>query len=294
MPISMTTPTRAVLLGAASLAGGCSGFCYGPEWSQFGDFWQDGGQPRDIPVDAAPWLLRPCPVPIPDGCSLIIDGVRFPVEVENRGQCDLDYYESLSQGSPHVIQTLRLDQPLPPGALATLDCDSQHENPYTQDYYDADGYSFSPLPLPLTLQIRTSADPAAPPGDLADLSIHFTRADPNACGPEGDYLALRTDFDAAFLREGGYIEVVYPNGQVFAVHEPREDGLAWLPGSHGPLTLTPVAIDGERGEPVVIDEDDMTEDAVYIPGCRVDPGPPLSGLLALGWLVAVRRRRRSA
>jgi MYXO-CTERM domain-containing protein len=81
---------------------------------------------------------------------------------------------------------------------------------------------------------------------------------------------------------------------VFAVHTPREDGLARLPGSHGPLTITPVAISGERGEPVVVDEDDMTADAVYIPGCSVDPDPPAAGLLALTCLVAVRRRRRSS
>lgn len=295
----MDTPSsslaRAAAVGLASLAGGCYGYevgCYRP-WSQFGGFWSADSDAHAIPVDAAPWLLRPCGHPTPEDCALVIDGVRVPVEFDNVGgdACDLGYYDQLSQGRPTVIQTLRPGEALPPGATATLDCDAD-DNRYTAEYYDSSGYysysQFEPIPR---LRIRNDAVPAAPPGSLADLAVHYTRGDPNICA--GDYLALDVDFDAPFLREGGYIEAVYPNGQVIAIHEPHADGLAWLPGTRGPLTLTPVAIDGQRGEPVRIDEGDMTADAVYIPGCSVDPAPRASGLLALLWLLAVRRRRRS-
>jgi len=277
-------------------ATGCSGYCNRPTWSQTGAFWQDADPTLKIPVDAAPWLLRPCGRQVaPLNCALIVDGERFPVEAEAVGAeaCDLGYYD-VSQASPTVIQTLHPDEPLPPGATAVLDCASDDE-PYTSEYYTGrygySGYGYGD-PEPLTFTVRLSQIPAAPPGALNFVAIHYTRGDENQCDPGGDYLSLQIDFDATFLREGGYIEAIYPDGQAFAIIKPTDDGTAWLPATRGPLTLTPVAIDGQRGESLVLDEDDMTEDLVYIPGCSVDPANRGPGLLALACLLAVRRRRR--
>lgn len=291
-PINLKGGSWLGLATAAFALTGCDeGECYPPtEWSQPGELWRDGGPA--LPVDAAPWLLRHCTYyeqPTGD-CALIADGLRIPVDVEQVGRCDIDFDSRLDQGTPHVIQTLRPSQPLPPGATLALECTDDDDDPYA-GYYNQGNDSYEP-DAPLTLQIRTSNIPSAPPGELTDLAIHYTRSDPNTCGPEGDYLALTLDFDAPFLREGGHIEAQYPNGQVFSVVGPTEDGVAWLPGTRGPLLLTPVAIDGQRGEPIQIDEGDMTSDRVYIPGCSVAPLKNPS-LLALLWLASIRRRRSS-
>ena len=295
----MASPPRFLiplgLTGAALGLAGCDSYCFDrPTWSQNGAFWREDAE-IEIPVDAAPWLLRPCDHRVaPLDCSLIVDGERISVVDESVGgeACDLDYYSDLPQAYPTVIQTLHPSQPLAPGATAVLDCEGD-DDPYSSEYYTSNSYYFSyGDPGPQSFTVRASQIPAAPPGALGFVAIHYTRADENQCGPKGDYLAVQIDFDAEYLREGGYVEAIYPDGQALAIFEPTDDGTAWLPGTRGPLTLTPVAIDGQRGESVVIDEDDMTEDLVFIPGCSVDPTPRAPGLLALTWLLAVRRRRR--
>lgn len=305
----MTTPpprtraARAAAVGLAGLTGGCYGadpYCFSRStWSQFGELWSAGQRTLEIPVDAAPWLLRPCDHPVPEDCALIVNGARVPVEFDEIGAaaCDLDADELLPESTPHVIHTLRLPQPLPPGATATLDC-GYYDNPYTPDYYALESYdyfSYSSGPdLPLTLHVRNGPNPAAPPAPLTHLDVHYTRVDPNDCDPASNYLALSLDFDAAFLRQGGYIEAAFPNGQVFAIHSPAWDGRIRLPGASGPVKLTPVAVDGQRGDPVEVDPDEISADAVYIPdSCAVDPDAGPASLLALTALLALRRRRRS-
>lgn len=293
----LTRVARAAAVGLAGLSGGCYGYgeCYFREsWSQVGDFYASGQRVREIPIDAAPWLLRPCEYTTPDDCALIVNGARIPVEFTEVGarSCELDDYHAAPNSTPHVIQTLHPSQPLPPGATVTLDC-GYYGSSYDADYYGSNGYSFYSQPdIPLTMLIRDGTNPAAPPVPLENLSIHYTRADPEMCLPEGDYLAIRFDFDVAFLRQGGYVEVAYANGQVFAIHSRHDwDDAAWLPAWRGPLTLTPVAIDGERGEPIEVDPDDVTEDLVYVPTCAVDPDAQAPTLLVLAGLLVVRRRR---
>ncbi len=296
----MASPPRFLprlgLTGAALGLVGCSSFCLDtPTWSQNGAFWRDDAE-LEIPVDAAPWLLRPCDSRVaPLDCSLIVDGQRISVVDESVGgeACDLDNYSDWPQVYPTVIQTLRPSEPLTPGATVFLDCEGD-DDPYSSEYYTVNAYYFSydDDPGPPAFSVRASQIPAAPPGTLDFIAIHYTRADENQCGPQGDYLSVQIDFDAEYLREGGYVEAIYPDGQALAIFKATDDGTAWLPATRGPLTLTPVAIDGQRGESLVIDEDDMTEDLVFIPGCSVDPTPRAPGLLALTWLLAVRRRRR--
>lgn len=299
----LATRSRWLALTGATLGlttTGCEvGYCDLHTWSQNGAFWDRTDDPSlKIPVDAAPWLLRPCGSQVaPLDCALVIDGERISVDVDNVGEetCDYSYY-SFPQAPRRVIQTLRPVQPLPPGATAVLDCASDDDR-YTSEYYGERGYFFSYYgddPPPQTFAVRLSQIPAAPPGALTYVAIHYTRGDENQCGSEGDYLALQIDFDATFLREGGYVEAIYADGQAFAIFKPTDDGTAWLPATRSPISLTPVAIDGQRGETIVLDEDDMTEDLVYIPGCSVDPTDRGPGLLALAWLLAARRRRRPA
>jgi hypothetical protein len=272
-------------------AAGC-GYCSTYAWSQRSRIW-DPRLPRlEIPVDAAPWLLRPCTHrQAPDDCALLVDGQPIAVEAVSVGACDLSYYDEVATET--VIQTLTPGAPLPPGATLTLDCDDPDDSEYDAEYVVyTDGLAPE---APLTLQIRTRGDPAAPPDALDHLELQYTRDDPDLSCTQGDHLEVRIDFAARFLAEGGYVEVVYPNGQVFAFSQPEAEGAALLPASRGLLKFTPVAIDGERGETVVVDAGALPVDPVYIPGCAVDPGPGGPASLApFAWLALARRRRGAA
>lgn len=280
----------------AGVAAGCDAIGYCDfTWSQRSRAWTEGEGKIEIPVDAAPWLVRPCGLrEAPTDCALVVDGVAIPVTAQSVGACELPLEDELAfQAWPRAIQTLTPAQPLPPGATAVLDCDDPEADAYDYGYMAYfDGDDLYPQP-PLTLQIRTSSDPAAPPGELTDLELRYTRADPNVACTQGDYLEVRIDFAAQFLREGGYVEVAYPNGQVFEFSRPSEGGAAFMPASRGRVKFTPVAIDGERGETVVVDTAEIEGDLVYVPSCALEPSPGAPGLLApMVWLALARRRRQ--
>jgi hypothetical protein len=290
---------------AMTTANGCGGYCYGPApFFQDSIIWRDRGPKPEIPVDAAPWLLRRCEHRgIPVDCALVIDGERFPVSLElsGSGACHSDadeYY--LSDHDPAVIQRLRPRDPLPPGAIATLDCDVDDDgkpadDPY--DYYDNDQYFEYGFgdddyrhEIPLTLKIRATTAPAAPPEPIEGLQLQYTRQDyEQDC--TNDILEVKFELGAQYLEEGGFIEVVYPNGEVFQFSHFTRDGVAVLPGSRGPLRFTPVAADGERGDTIEVGEDDIDVPAVYVPRCAVASSPgDFAGLLILT-ILALRRRR---
>lgn len=280
-------------------------YCTGPRIHQRSPIWNDENEDLEIPVDAAPWLLRTCANRgIPPGCALVVDGVEVRVRPEINGQdaCGLDDEEAIAaEGGPAVIQHLRPQDPFPPGALVTLDCGDDDEEPGYYWYNQDDGYfnysyswGFDGLQGSPQLRIRASSEPAAAPGELTVIELHYTRGDPyDSCIV--DTLEVKVDFGAQFLKEGGYVEVTYPNGEVFQFSRPNDDGVAVLPAAREVLRFTPVAIDGERGETIEVGPDQFTGDRVYIPSCAVDPeqGAGAAGLLALTVLAVARRRRRT-
>lgn len=287
-------------------------YCSGPRIHQGSPLWSSEGfygeeSEIEVPVDAAPWLLRTCDNrTIPPGCALVVDGMEIRVRLELSGQeaCDLDAGETVLPDGPAVIQRLVPRDPLPPGAVATLDC-GEVEDPTGGYYYywnQDDGYfdySYSwgnqGAEPPLRLRIRDSSEPAAAPGELDVLELQYTRGDPYLGCDGQDTLEVKVDFGAQFLREGGYVEVVYPNGEVFQFSRASERGVAVLPASQGPLQFTPVAIDGERGETVEVAAGSIDEEKVYVPSCAVSPegGTGAAGLLTLTVLGIARRRRRT-
>jgi hypothetical protein len=282
---------------AAERSGACS--CGSPQYSQEPDFWFDDESagrpfpgPMPIPIDAAPWLLRPCDhPPVPDVCTLESGDLQIPLKVEEFGECDLAASEELYSAPPTVIQRFIPTAPLTPGTW-TLNCGDIEDY---DDYYSYGLFDGDPKTPP---KLQVGDHEAGPPTALGEaLKVHYTRSDPDSCCGRPNYLTITIYFAAPHLREGGYIEVVYPSGQVFTIVGPLYDALdgeTSLPGSRGPLLFTPVAIDGTRGETVRIDEDDMTEDLIYIP-CRsqVD-GSPTGGapwlLAPMAWAWARRRR----
>ncbi len=273
----------------ASATTGCVGYCYF-DWDDSPGLWSQSPDKIEIPVDAAPWLLRPCGrQEVPDDCALIVNGVVIPVTATVEGECDLTLEELIDfPAGDNVVQTLHPSQPLPPGAIVTLDC----EDPYNdKGYAEYVSYGDEQLEVPRTLKIRASTAPAAPPGKLTVLELQYTRDDPNVSCREGDSIEVRVDFDAPFLREGGYILVTYPTGQVFQFSAPDANGIFTIPPSRGILKFTPVAIDGERGETVEVDASEIADELVYIPGCAQSPSPGAPALLVPVVWLALRRRR---
>ena len=282
--------SRILGIAGGAVAGsvtGC-GYCKNSPWFEVPGAWAQGAGRLEIPVDAAPWLLRPCRHrDAPDDCALVVGGVAIPVEATIEGACDLSLDQLLEYPpGEYVIQTLRPSQPLPAGADVVLDCDHPETSEYDSEYRYSD---YGQTALPLTLKIRASGAPAAPPGPLTMLELQYTRDDPNLSCTDGDYIEARVDFDAPFLREGGYIMVTYPDGQVYPFFAPDDDGVVVLPASRGTLKFTPVAINGERGETVEVDASAIADELVYIPGCTQSDSP---GALAL--LVPLREHRARA
>jgi hypothetical protein len=244
-----------------------------------GDTFQDGyTEPVAVPLDAAPWRALHCyeaEVPPLSACEVVhgddAEGPAIAATVEVIGDeaCALagSYHKYLVRVVPAA--------PLSPGAPYFVRCaDDRFLGGFT---------------------VRDDGTPAAPPSALAVVDVHYTRGDDGGCcGRSGDVLELRiADTEAAYLREGGYIEVVYADGQHLAVVQPQNGEFYELPPTRDPITLTPVAADGVRGEVVVLA--DFAADRVYL-ACDVDQGraPLALWLLApLVWISAHGRRRRA-
>lgn len=274
---------RAPILGAtllallATLAQRAGAFSPCDEWGRlFGLHGTVTWDPEwELPVDAVPWTYADCGSPLPDICVLQAGEQLLPVTIETTGEetCANDDKPLLKGGYRSFIRRFVPDEPLAPATTYRVDCG------------DADWVSG------LVVRTRASTAPSAPPGTLEILAATLEQGDDGCCGV-GDYLEVRFEgLSGPYLDEGGYIEVLFPRGEVAALGDgvPRVD----LPPVDGTIRFTPVAADGRRGATVELDTADVREKAVYLP-CAVDPrGSSLAlWLLApLAWVGTQTRRR---
>lgn len=221
-----------------------------------------------VPVDAVPWRLEPChDEPLSDECGLRAGEQVIPVTVEATGR---DACGSVEDATFHRVVLVFLrrfvpDEPLVAGRTYELECDGP------------DGLVFT----------RASSALSAPPGKLEIMGLERHRG--SGCGGE-DYLEVRLKgLSGTFLDEGGYIEVLSPQGEVAAL---RSGGAEiGLPLVSGAFRFTPIAANGERGETIEVDADDVDG------SCGVHPRGDSRAL----WLLApllwsgmrTRRRRKS-
>lgn len=201
--------------------------------------------PDPVPIDARPWLFVDCSEEIRD-CALVSDAHAVQVDIERAQDCDVSLCDVVTF-SPH--------EPLQPGHSYTLSCEN----------FDVVG---------VAITTRGDATPAVPPGE-----VMVDGAD------NDDGLGLRFppySLSAPYLREGGRIELAYPDGGVLPItHIYTGDP---FPASEGPLVLTPVAADGLRGDSVTVEPTSS--------GCTISPERSSAWLLLFLW--ALRRSRRPA
>jgi hypothetical protein len=243
--------------------------CGPPPWE-----WQAGSYDRGgaFPVDVVWWEQRSCAfgLELPSGCRLTASGEMIPVDIEVVGEAACSLEEDIGDHANVIVHYVP-GEPLTPGATYTLDCESG--GPW--------------------VDVAIGSEPAAAPGSLADAQAQGVRSDDGCCS-YGDYIELTVDTGAAYLKEGGYIEVVYANGQVLALGVQDDDGVLRLPDTREALELTPVAADGTRGETRRFEE--VPRELVYMP-CTVTERPPPLALWMVApllWIGAHGRRRRRA
>lgn len=262
--------------------------CSPLEWE--GEYWRPGSfrEPHEFPVDVEFWELRGCAfgLAVPSGCRLEREDEVIPVSIETFGseQCDVDD-SYVGDNYPDAIVHFVPERPLTPNRTYYFECDAN--GPSAND--DQGQHT--------EVRSRLDPTPATRPGSLAEVGLEYVRGDDGCCST-GDRLELRFDFEAAWLQEGGYIEAVYDDGQVFATNGSGsfDGGPIWMPPTDGGLSLTPVAANGERGETLRFGEDDIDRQLVYMP-CAVNGGaPPLAWWLfaPLVWIGVLGRRRRAA
>jgi hypothetical protein len=244
-------------------------------------YWPFGVNP--VPTDFRPWMTIDCftltdyPLGV---CSLRADDHDVPVTLELDGdeRCDTPGLYGVEP-----IVTFVPAEPLRPGREYALTCENREE--------EAEYWTFT---------TREDEDPAAPPDEIVIASAVHTQGDEDGCCGGGDLLELTfTDYQAAYLREGGRIDVLYPDGQAFPIipsrlYEQVYDLDVVLPLAGGPIDLTPIAADGRRGPTTRFNPDNARRQAVYVP-CAVAPrGAPLAPwlLVPFAWMHAHRRRRR--
>lgn len=255
--------------------------CYQEKEDTSHNVWlEDDEDEADVPVDAVLWQTPDCPYGHPPrvpACELVryVDDEKvtsgFTVELVGdeacaRGSGEVDGHDS-------YLRRFVPDEPLIAGAEYSVIC--------------ADGEGG------FTFTVRGDEEPAAPPEALTDVDVHYTRDDEGCCGG-GDFVELRIgDLDAAYLGEGGYIEIVYAGGWRYGLTRPRNGEFFVLPPTRDPFTLTPVAADGTRGETARTGEVDG--DLVYLPcNAAVRPTPFAPWLLApFVWMCVHGRRRRA-
>jgi uncharacterized protein (TIGR03382 family) len=138
------------------------------------------------------------------------------------------------------------------------------------------------------LRVRDDDEPAASPPRLALTRAHYSREGNGCCGGGDSIEFAFADAEEDYLDEGGYIEVTYASGEVFV-----EKAHAFeLPPVREVTTFVAVSASGERGEPVVVDGEEVKGDLVYI-ACAVGGGSSslAAWLLAVFAWVGARRRR---
>lgn len=249
-------------------------------WSAYWDF-------EAVPVDVTPWMHVRCSPGPPEeefgACTLVSGDHEVSITLETRGteNCDLSSDDWTYRYEREYLAVFVPDAALLPGRSYTLDCEA----------YGAD----------LTLDTRASDAPASPPVEVDVTSALLAQGDDaGCCGGRGDVLELEVAEFAAlpYLQEGGLIEATYPDGQVFWLVDRGRyfSGGAdiILPPTDGPVELTPVAADGQRGPTTRLGPGDIRTQAVYIP-CEISSGSPSLALWLLApmlWIAAHGRRRR--
>lgn len=266
-----------VMLAAPLRAGATS--CIQPPWASTYDSPLVGE--ILVPVDARPWLTVGCPYEgAPDKleCSLVSESETIVLTDESigAGACSLGRDDTVTD-YPDYLHRFTPASPLTPGATYKFDCGDNV-------YLDAQ-----------QLRVRGDEEPAAA-AEVVVTDAYYSRDDNGCCG-YGDNIEVQIeDPDAQFLQEGGYLEVEYPNGQVFAYVRP-EDGRFVMPATRDVFTITPVSASGERGKVVEIDGGEIHGDLVYSACNVMARGTPaaLYLLLPFVWIVGhgVRRRRGS-
>lgn len=224
--------------------------------------WPTSQPSAPVPVDARLWQFSGC-YDEPMSCRFVSAAQAVEVDAVPVSECT-------SRSSKGYIVELVPREPLLPGQTYASDCG----------------------PQPPTFTTREGE--ASAPEPVVVREVGLDRRGDGACG-SGDTLDLVLDgLGAPYLREGGRIELAYPDGSVIPVTEALLDNPDGLPETDGPIALTPVAIDGTRGETVRVDKVRYNQ-AVYVACAVGEPSPDqaLWSLLPIGWVFVARRWRRA-
>lgn len=230
-----------------------------------------------IPITAVPWNPEFCLAKLSEVCVFRSDSIEAQVisatvTTTGRSACNVSEESSFGRVS-RFIRRFAPVEPLTPGRHYLIDCGE----------YDKPGWVLA----------RSNAARAAPPGEL-EITARKIRQGDSECNLPGDYLdILLTGLEGPFLDEGGYVELIGPLGEAFAITRWRSSWFS-LPLVDGSFRFTPVAADGTRGETVEVDSDGADKEAVYI-DCTVAPrrGSLAFWVLApLVWVGTQTRRRR--
>lgn len=246
--------------------------CSEPPWSEL--ISPIGVRARDVPVDARPWIHEFCQGDLTyEDCVLVDEDEIIPVLSETDGDRGCDTTDSHFEG-PFRVRRFIPDRPLTPGSSYDLECDGQRRGELT---------------------VRTDMSPAAPPMALEVARAYYAR-DADSCCAHGDTIELTfADLDAPYLKEGGYIEVTYPNGETIALTKPDDEDPLVLPGTREQLKFAPVSASGERGEELLFDPRHIDGDLVYVACGVTGVRSPLTLWLLVPFLyIAARRVRRRA
>lgn len=223
------------------------------------DDWTVSAPAEPVPVDARLWQFFSCySEPLP--CSFTSETHTVEVDRVQASECT-------REGHHGRIVELVPREPLWPDHTYVNGCAYSE-----QSFTTREGSAAAPEPVQVT-------------------AIGLDRQSDFPCS-SGDRLALvLADLDAAYLREGGRIEIAYPEGHVLPVTEKTLSFAAGFPETDGPITLTPVAVDGARGEAVRVAEIRYNQ-AVFVTCAVGEPGP-WHALWVVGpllWLAGRRRR----
>jgi hypothetical protein len=224
------------------------------------DDWTVSVPAEPVPVDARLWQFFSCYYDL-DPCSFASEAHTVEVDRVQVSECT-------RRGRGRIVELVPRE-------------------PLWPDHTYVNGCAYSEQ------SFTTREGPAAAPEPVRVTAIGLDRQSDFPCS-RGDRLDLAlADLDAAYLREGGRIEIAYPEGHVLPVTELTLSFADGFPETDGPITLTPVAVDGARGEAVRVEEIRFNQ-AVFV-ACAVGQPRPWHALWLVGpllWLAG--RRRRSA